>query len=165
MSKRCDQYIEMCGQHKRGLAMSARSAKAERRGERGFTLIETTIGLVIMLIVALGSASLFSYAVYNNSGGHDRAQALAIAQQAFEGLRNARYTSTFTDTVLQATPANPTPQTVQREGRSYTYLLKVEDTTPTLKTITLTVTPVGVGRGLAREAVTIVTQRAQSDQP
>src|SRR5215210_763589 len=90
------------------------------RGERGFTLIETTIGLVIMLVVTLGSATLFAYAVRNNSGGNDRAQSLAIAQQALETLRHARYTATVTDPLLQATTAAPPLLTVTREGRPYT---------------------------------------------
>ncbi|HYY59015.1 MAG TPA: prepilin-type N-terminal cleavage/methylation domain-containing protein [Pyrinomonadaceae bacterium] len=136
-----------------------------RRGEHGFTLIETTIGLVIMMIVSLGSASLFAYAVRNNAGGSDRAIALAIAQQALETLRNARYTVTVTDTLLQETTATPAPLTVKRNNRPFTLTTKIVNTTPTLKTITLTVAPQKAGTVWSGEPVTIVTQRARSDQP
>jgi prepilin-type N-terminal cleavage/methylation domain-containing protein len=111
------------------MAMNARSERELKRrsGERGFTLIETTIGLVIMLVVVLGSAALFSYAVRNNNGGNDRAQALAIAQTALETLRNARYTVGITDPILLQTPATPAPLTVTREGRPYTVVAKIVD--------------------------------------
>jgi type II secretory pathway pseudopilin PulG len=57
----------------------------------GFTLIETTIAMVVMMVVGLGATSLFLYAIRNNSGGEDRSQALAIAQQRLETLREAGY--------------------------------------------------------------------------
>ncbi|HEX8141531.1 MAG TPA: prepilin-type N-terminal cleavage/methylation domain-containing protein [Pyrinomonadaceae bacterium] len=153
-------------------ARSKREPARGRDGERGFTLIETTIGLVIMLVVVLGSATLFAYSVRNNNGGHDRAQALAIAQTALETLRNARFTVGTTDPILLQTPAVPAPQTVTREGRPYTVIAKIDDMPPaapgqpsTLKTITVTVTPQRAGSVWSRESVTIVTQRARSDQP
>jgi Tfp pilus assembly protein PilV len=136
-----------------------------RSQELGFTLIETTIALVIMMIAVLGSAVLFAFAVRNNNGGQDRAQSLAIAQQALETLRNARFTVSATDPLLQATPAPPVPLTVWREGRPFTVVAQIEDTTPTLKTITITVTPQRAGSRWSADPITIVTQRAQSDQP
>lgn len=154
--------------------MKARSKKAQGCGRRdrsdkgtepGFTLIETTIAFVIMMIVVLGSALLFAFAVRNNNGGHDRAQALAIAQQALETLRNARFTVSSTDPLLQATVGAPAPLTVLREGRPYAVVAQIQDTTPTLKTITVTVTPQRAGARWSADPVTIVTQRAQSDQP
>jgi hypothetical protein len=35
--------------------------------------VETTIGLLLMTIVGLGAMSLSMFAIYNNSGGSDRA--------------------------------------------------------------------------------------------
>lgn len=152
--------------------LKSRSKRARRTGEHGFTLIETTIGLVIMMVVALGSATLFAYAVRNNSGGNDRAQALAIAQQALETLRNARYTVSVTDPLLQATTATPPPLTVWRENRPYTVTARIDDMPPppgstvaTMKTITISVTPQRASSVWSGSTVTIVTQRARSDQP
>ncbi|MBA3767109.1 MAG: prepilin-type N-terminal cleavage/methylation domain-containing protein [Acidobacteria bacterium] len=150
---------------------SKKKREKSRRGEHGFTLIETTIGLVVMMVVTLGSATLFAYAVRNNSGGNDRAQSLAIAQQALETLRNARYTVTVMDPILQQTTATPPPQTVRREGRPYTLTARIDDmpppgsTVPTMKIITVTVTPQRASSFWSGGSVAIVTQRARSDQP
>jgi prepilin-type N-terminal cleavage/methylation domain-containing protein len=140
------------------------------RGERGFTLIETSIALVIMLIVLLGSASLFAFSIFNNTSGSDRAQTLAVAQQTLETLRNAQFSSAATDSALY--PATITQTNVMRGGlngsgaRPYTIVVKVVDTTPMIKTITVTVTPTGAGPAWARgkiASVSITTQRAKSD--
>ncbi|MBA3805492.1 MAG: hypothetical protein H0X14_07265 [Acidobacteria bacterium] len=151
---------------------SKKKLEKSSNGEHGFTLIETTIGLVIMLSVTLGSAALFAYAVRNNNGGNDRAQSLAIAQQALETLRHARYSVTVMDPLLQQTGATPPPLTVTRENRPYTVTARIDDmppppgsTVPTMKTITVTVTPQRAGSFWSGSPVSIVTQRARSDQP
>jgi type II secretory pathway pseudopilin PulG len=138
--------------------------------ERGFTLVETSIALLVMMIVMLGAASLFAYSVYNNSSGADRTQTLAVAQQTLETLRSARFSTAGTDAILNA---GEVTQNVVRGGyggsgsRPYTIFSKIEDTTPTLKTITIKVTPTGAGATWATgdaASVTITTQRAQTDQ-
>jgi Tfp pilus assembly protein PilV len=139
-------------------------------GESGFTLVETTIALVIMMIVMLASASLFAFSIFNNTSGSDRAQTLAVAQQTLETLRNAQFSSAGTDSLLTA--GKPVTQNVTRGGlngsgaRPYTIVSTVVDTTPTIKTITVTVTPTGAGPAWATgpaASVTITTQRARSD--
>ena len=142
------------------------------RGECGFTLIETTIALLIMMIVMLGVASVFAFAVYNNSNGADRAQTLAVAQQTLETLRNAEFSVAATAPVLNA---GTLTQTVKRGqgnnlGRDYRIVSNVVDNpTQTLKTITVSVTPITAGPAWASASswatVTIVTQRAKTDQP
>jgi Tfp pilus assembly protein PilV len=143
-----------------------------KEGERGFTLIETTIALLVMMIVMLGAASLFAFSVYNNTNGADRTQTLAVAQQTLETLRSAKFSKSGTDAVLGA---GTVTQNVIRGGygggagnRPYTIVSTIVDTTPTIKTITVSVTPTGAGPAWARgpaARVTITTQRAQSDQP
>jgi len=63
---------------------------------QGFTLIETCIAMVVMMVVGLGATSLFLYSMRSNAGGNNRSQALAIAQQRLEELR----TLTFNDPQL-----------------------------------------------------------------
>ena len=151
-------------------AGAGRAEPGRAEGERGFTLIETTIALVVMMIVMLGAASLFAFSVYNNSSGADRTQTLAVAQQTLEALRSAKFTAKATDPVLSA---GTVTQNVTRGGyngsgaRPYTIVSTIVDTTPTIKTITVKVTPTGAGPSWATgpaASVTIVTQRAQTDQ-
>src|SRR6267378_8480124 len=83
--------------------------------ERGFTLVETSIAMVIMMVAGLGVVSLFVYSISNNSGGNDRAIAISIAQQQTEQLRSVR----FTDPILDVSAATVlTPYTVSN-GRTY----------------------------------------------
>lgn len=161
-------------------------AHAKLARQRGFTLIETSIALVVMLVMALGAASLFAYSVYNNSGGSDRAQTLAIAQQTLERLRHAKFSITGTDASLAA---GSVTQTVRRGGqnaldpqdptaRSYRIVSTIDDNPATaavdvnalttLKSITITVTPLGAGQSWASGAggaVTIMTLRSKTDTP
>ncbi|MEP6919958.1 MAG: prepilin-type N-terminal cleavage/methylation domain-containing protein [bacterium] len=113
--------------------------------ERGFTLIETTIAMVVMMIAALGVASLFTYSIQFSSGGDDRAMAMSIAQQQIEQVRSV----TFSDAILNTTTTSGTvlsPDTVSN-GRTYQVTRTVTGSnnnasgTPTLKTITIRVDP------------------------
>ena len=144
-------------------------------GEDGFTLLETAIALVLMMVVALGCASLFSFSIYNNSGGSDRATSLAIAQQAVEALRSARFNSTTTDAVLNG--GTTVQAGVVRDGRTFRLTRVIDDDPSTaavdvdaasnLKSITITVVPQSIGRGWAFGAggsVTLITQRSRTDQ-
>jgi Tfp pilus assembly protein PilV len=145
--------------------------KREKAGEdeRGFTLIETTIALVVMMIVMLAAASVFAYAVYHNSSGVDRAQTLAVAQESMEILRSASFSKSKVDTTLN--PGTFEQKNVPRGGtngvRYYDIKWTIADTTPTVKTITVQVTPTGAGMAGASgsaASLSIMTQRAKSDQ-
>lgn len=143
--------------------------------DAGFTLLESTIALLLMMVVALGSASLFSFSIYNNSGGSDRATSMAIAQQAIESLRSAKFNSTTTDAVL--TGGTTTQVGVIRDGRSFNVTRIIDDNpataavdvsaTTNLKTITVIVVPRSIGQGWALGAggtITLVTQRSRTDR-
>src|SRR6266404_4776799 len=128
----------------RSTEMKARQAAVS---ERGFTLIETSIALVIMMVAGLGVLSLFTYSIGYNSGGNDRAVAISIAQQQIEQLRSAQ----FTDSILNVSAATVlTPDTVSN-GRTYRVTRTVTGSNndaggnPTLKTITIQVDPMSSG--------------------
>ena len=136
----------------------------QRRGEDGFSLIETTIAMLLMLIVALGSASLFSFSIYNNSGGSDRAVSLALAQQAMEALRGANFNGTTTDARLNA--GTVVQSGVLRDNRSFTVTKTVTDNSPTLKTITITASSQSIVTGWASGAggtITLISKRSRAD--
>jgi Tfp pilus assembly protein PilV len=130
-------------------------------GERGFTMIETVVALVVMMIVGLSVASLFVYATRNNSGAADRAVALAVAQQRMERLRSV----SFDDASLAAGTTNVT---VLNAGRSYSVQTVVCDAaacggSSTLKKITIQVTPMSAGELWSSNAVVLISLRASPD--
>ena len=124
--------------------------------ERGFTLLETCAALLVMMIGGLGIAAVFTYAIKNNTGSRDRAAALAVAQQQMEQYRNL----TFLDPGLTATVANPTPVTVESAGRTYSVKTTITDTTASLKTITIEVTPLLPDQLWALSSVEVTVQRS-----
>src|ERR1041384_6524865 len=82
-------------------------------GEGGFTLIETCIAFVVMMVGALACSSLFVFSVQNNMGGSERALSMAVAQQQLEQIRSVKYT----DSTLNA---GTTTATVRNGERNYT---------------------------------------------
>jgi uncharacterized protein (TIGR02598 family) len=144
-------------------------------GQRGFTLLETATALVIIMIVGLGIASLFTYAINANAHADDRELAMAIVQKRMEWFRTIPFTTqtryvaySYPDGGLKATPAEIT-ETVTNAGRSFTVKTTIEDVNlvpvgnpdegaPTLKRIKISVTPVGAQTTF--ETVSVSTQRS-----
>jgi Tfp pilus assembly protein PilV len=123
---------------KEEINMKFKRSKREsaRRGERGFSLLETAMASVVMMIVGLGAAGGFAFAIRYNSGAADRAAAMAIAQTTVEKFR----TAAFTDSSLNA---GTTTATVSDSiGRSYTVTTTVTNSSTTLKRIAVQVVPV-----------------------
>jgi len=133
---------------------------AERKSaENGFSLIEVIIALVIFLVAILGVFAAFTYAVRYNSGNSNRSQALAVLQQQVELLRSAKFTPTiYNESSL--TGGTKTPVTVTASnGFSYRVETIVDndpvtpgvqstnDSTTTLKEITVTVIPQAINGG------------------
>lgn len=146
-----------------------------RRGAAGFTLLETMIALVVMMIAALGAASVFSYSINYNSGGSDRLVALAIAQEQLERIRSGQFNSTTTDTILNG--GTLVQGGLVRNGKRYVLTTTIDDdpttlgpdiiATTSLKRITVAVAPENVSQGWSLNAgarITLVTQRARSDR-
>lgn len=133
-----------------------RTARRMTRGgqEKGFTLIETSTALLVMMIGGLGICAVFAYAVRNNTGSRDRAAALAVAQQHMERYRNV----TFLDPLLTAQAA--TTQTVTSAGRDYSVRTTITNTTTSLKTVRIEVTPLLNNDPWALGAVQITVQRS-----
>lgn len=131
------------------------------REQRGFTLLESVIALLLMMVVGLAAASLFAYAAKYNNGATDRAAAIALAQDRIETLRSLP----FDDASLAQTGANgvledPQPRV---EGRPYDLRRTVVDVSPTMKLITITVTPITSNNNRWDNApVTLMTRRTST---
>ena len=129
------------------------------QGERGFTLIETSISMVVMMIAGLAVSSLFVFSLQNNVGGGDRALAMAVGQQQLEQLRSV----SFED----ATPNVGTTTATLRNGeRGYTVVKPIAEETNNdlsskqLKKITIVVTPTDGAPVWTRSSVTLVSLRS-----
>ena len=72
--------------------VSAASSAAKRGKEAGFSLVEATCAMVVLMIALTGVAVTFTYAINYNAGNSSRAEALAILQQEVERLRSAKFT-------------------------------------------------------------------------
>ena len=144
--------------------------------QAGFTLLEAAIALVILMIIGLGIASLFTYAIQANSSADDRELAMAIAQKRMEWLRTIPFTTqtrhvaySYPNGGLEVTSSTGVSETVTNAGRSYTVLTIIQNVStvpagnpdagePTVKSIQLSVTPAGAATNF--ETVTITTQRS-----
>jgi len=121
------------------------SERREKMSQQsGFTILETCVAMVIMLIAVLGSMSLFVYSIQNNSNANDRELSMAVAQKKLEELRNLD----FTDSGLNTTSPGGVASTIERAGRSYDVTTTISssnviDGAATLKTITIQVVPTG----------------------
>jgi len=132
----------------------------QKNNEGGFTLIETSIALVVMMVVALSMSSLFLYSFQNNVGGNDRALAMAVAQRQLEQLRSV----TFDDaTMAVGTTALPT---VTSGGRGYNVVRTITDETNAdgtlkrLRKISISVTPITGVKSWQRTTVVLVSHRS-----
>jgi Tfp pilus assembly protein PilV len=142
------------------MTMNTKKTEPEGMGpgnEQGFTLLETSIALIVMMVVTLATGSLFVYAVNYNSGSGDRSAALAIAQQRLERLRR----TPFNDTLLSTAS---TTETVINSGRTYTVVTTICSTSDcggssSLKIISIQVTPQSVNQW-ANSPATITSQRS-----
>jgi Tfp pilus assembly protein PilV len=134
--------------------------KKPTNNENGFTLIETSIALLVMMVVGLAVSSLFAYSIHNNLGGSERALSMAVAQQQMEQLRSV----SFEDSTLAI--GTTTQPTIRRSERNYTVVRTVanetnSDGTPKLlKKITIRVTPETSGPGWVRTPVVLVSLRS-----
>jgi Tfp pilus assembly protein PilV len=115
--------------------------RARMNNQKGFTVFETAIALVVMAVVGLAAAGGFVYAIRYNAGAADRAGSMSIAQSAIEKFRAI----TFADTAMTAGVTTVT--VTDSTGRTYSVKTTIADKTvvslkPTIKSITIEVYPV-----------------------
>lgn len=60
-----------------------------RKNQKGFTLIEVMISVVILAVGVLGLAPLMVLSIYSNTYSQDLTRATAVAQDRIEQLKNA----------------------------------------------------------------------------
>ena len=131
--------------------------------EDGFTLIETCIALVMLMVIVCGVLPLGVYALKYNSAAAIRAGAVTAAQRKLEQVRAGSFTSCISSS--ETVTVGPT------ESQSYTVDVTVTDVTATMKNITIVVTPQGRStsggvysgnEGWMRGQVVVYTKRTTS---
>ena len=153
-----------------------RNDQHRAHAQQGFTLLEAAIALVILMIIGLGVASLFTYALNANSRADDRELAMTIAQKRMEWLRTIPFNTqtrmlafSFPDGGLQSTAADGVTETVTSAGRSFIVNTTIQDMSvvplgnpdagaPTTKSIRVSVTPAVATTNF--ETVILNTQRS-----
>ncbi|MFN2532991.1 MAG: prepilin-type N-terminal cleavage/methylation domain-containing protein [Pyrinomonadaceae bacterium] len=133
---------------------------SQGKNEAGFTLVETAIALVVMMVASLAVSSLFVYSIQNNLGGAERALAMAVAQQQLEQLRSV----SFDDATLAI--GTTTLPTVTQSQRNYGVVRTIANVTNSdgslkrLKRITITVTPQNAGEPWQSTPVVLTSLRS-----
>lgn len=140
--------------------MKVKVKNKKQKNERGFTLIETSIAMVTMMVAGLAVSSLFVFSMQNNVGGNERALAMAVAQQQMEQLRSV----TFEDASMTV---GTSTVTITSDNHNYTVTKAIADevnpnnSIKQLRRITITVTPDGGARAnWTRTPVTLVSFRS-----
>ncbi|MFL6467571.1 MAG: prepilin-type N-terminal cleavage/methylation domain-containing protein [Pyrinomonadaceae bacterium] len=124
------------------------------KSEDGFSLIEITIALVILMVVVMGVFAAFTYSTVYNTGNNGRSQALSVLQDEVETLRAVKFNpppAVVAPELAGGVKAAKTRQAA--DGATYLVDVTVDDdpftpgvqtdATKTIKEITLTVTPLG----------------------
>src|ERR1044072_9461988 len=100
--------------------------KLTHKEQQGFTLLEAAIAMVILMIIGLGTASLFTYAIHANSSADDRELAMAISQKRMEWLRTIPFTTqtrhvaySYSNGGLEVTATSGVRETTTNHRRSY----------------------------------------------
>ena len=148
--------------------MDMKNEPPKINAESGFSLVEVTIAMVILLVGLLGVSLTYMAVVRYNSGNNLRLQSLAILQQEVEQTRNAKFTPTVTDAVLLGGTRDVKTVTTA-DGNTFRVQVVVDDDpfTPntqtnagkTLKEITITVSSENQSQGWVSAIPAKVTLR------
>jgi Tfp pilus assembly protein PilV len=110
--------------------------QTKQQANRGFSLLEACVALLLFLIVLTGIVPLCVYAMKYNSAAAIRAGAITVAQRKLEQLRADSFTSCISSSEVVTVGSSAASQT-------YTIDVTVTDAGSTLKNIKIVVTPQG----------------------
>ena len=115
-----------------------RGAGERGTSERGYTLIEAVMAIAVVSVGLLGVFQTLASTLDANSSARKRSFATHFAEQKLEEMRNEDFSNVTT------TEDNTDPELHENLGRESTretalWSMYVEDVSPTLKAVTLTV--------------------------
>ena len=145
-----------------------KNGKPKKIDEAGFSLVEVTIAMVVLLIGLLGVSLTYTSVVRYNAGNNLRMQSLAILQQEVEQMRSAKFTPRETDPMLLG-GTKPVRTVTTADGNSFQIQTVVDDdpsttvvdtnASRTLKQITVTVSGENQSQGWVAAIPATVTLR------
>ncbi len=110
--------------------MTSQNTRTKTEGrletESGFTLIEVSVAMLVIMIALLGVFVTFTWAITYNAGNNSRAQALAVLQEEVERLRSLKFTPSFTDADLAGGARDPRI-VVSSNGGTFGVRVEVDD--------------------------------------
>jgi type IV pilus modification protein PilV len=140
-----------------GATKAAGGARPRPAGsEAGFTLIETAVAMVILLVGCLAAVSLFTFSTRYNTAAYDRTIAQAFAQKRMEEVRSTPFGS------LVAAAASAS---YSGDGRAFSLTTSVcADAacggSASIKRVTVSVAPVNPTATWAGRPLSVVTLRS-----
>jgi prepilin-type N-terminal cleavage/methylation domain-containing protein len=140
----------------------------------GFTLIEVLVAASLMIILCVGTLSVFSYVVKINRGENVRLQALSVLQQKVEFYRSLRFSPTGTSADLTARTEQNVGTLTSADGRVFNILVSIDDNpsteaidtevAPKFKQIKITAVPAIAETGyLSNLRTTVTIQRVRTN--
>ena len=118
--------------------MKVKVETTNKKGERGFTLVETSISMVVMMVAGLAMSSLFVFSMQNNVGGNERA-----SRWQWPSSNSSNRSVTFEDTTMTV---GTTTTTISNGDKNYSVVRTITDETNAdgsskqLRKISITVT-------------------------
>ena len=150
-----------------------KNGNSKKKGEAGFSLVEVTIAMVILLVGLLGVSLTYTSVVRYNAGNNLRLQSLAVLQQEIEQLRSAKFTPTLCDARLLGGIKDVKSVTPIEGGNTFQVQVIVDDdpftngvqtdTSKTLKEISITVTSENQAQGWAGIPSKVTLRRVRSN--
>lgn len=125
--------------------------------ERGFSLVECIIALLVLMIGSLAVVSVLNFSFRSSSDAKKRFGALLVAQQKLEDVRNTNFPDL---------PAGTVTENIIRDGVEYVVVRVITDNdliataaAPGPETKKIVVTARAINNPLITDSVTLVTFR------
>jgi prepilin-type N-terminal cleavage/methylation domain-containing protein len=143
-------------------------------GDRGFTLVEVIVAASIMIILCIGTVTVYTYVVRINQGNNLRSQAQSVLQAEAEYYRSLKFVPIGSDTGLNA-GTYARPNRTSADGTVFTLSVVItnkpliggaasDDTTATLKEIQITAAPLVARTGwLSNLRTNLTMQRVRAN--
>ena len=135
------------------------SRTSNRADIAGFTLVEVLIAAVIMVILCIGTMTVFSYAVRINRGNNLRAQAMSVLQKEVEYYRSVKYVPVGSSAELNAGTYTNVRTRTSPDGRVFSVSVTIDNDPVTAGVQT---TPADAACRFKEISITVVPQVAET---